>query len=436
MDAPLFGLPKESDWVMYAPYTDKTLIRNFLAYTMLNNLGHWAAHCRYVEVVLNGQYVGVYLFMEKIKRGSGRVNIAKLKSSDKSGDNVTGGYIFSIDKNADAWFSSYSPPNSAGSSIHFSYVYPKAEDITTQQAAYIKNDVDDFENALAGANFQDTAKGFRKYADENSFIDYFIVNEISRNVDGYRLSSYFHKDRNSVNSKIFAGPVWDYDIAFRNANYCNGSDSTGWAYQFNSVCSDTYEIPFWWNRFMQDSLFKAHLYCRWIEVRSTVLSNENINHWIDSIYNVVGEAEKRHFAKWPVLGQYIWPNAAPIPSTYAEEISTLKSWLAARLSWLDRNIEKTGPCATMPSLCNGSFEIKVWPNPINNPQNLNIISAKDQTIQMVIVSIAGQRVLQSSLAILAGSNTVQISTARWAKGVYIISALSNDGTKKTVTIEK
>ena len=95
MDAPLFGLPKESDWVMYAPYTDKTLMRNFLAYTMSNNLGHWAAHCRYVEVVLNGQYVGVYVFMEKIKRGSGRVNIAKLKSSDKSGDNVTGGYIFS-----------------------------------------------------------------------------------------------------------------------------------------------------------------------------------------------------------------------------------------------------------------------------------------------------------------------------------------------------
>jgi hypothetical protein len=137
MDAPLFGLPKESDWVMYAPYTDKTLMRNFLAYTMSNSLGHWASHCRYVEVVLNGQYVGVYVFMEKIKRGSGRANIFKPKRDDNSGDNVTGGYIFSIDKQADAWFSSYPPPNSTGKSIHFAYVYPKAKDITTQQTSFI-----------------------------------------------------------------------------------------------------------------------------------------------------------------------------------------------------------------------------------------------------------------------------------------------------------
>jgi hypothetical protein len=437
MDAPLFGLPKESDWVMYAPYTDKTLMRNFLAYTMSNSLGHWAAHCRYVEVVLNGQYIGIYVFMEKIKRGGGRVSIAKLKEDDNSGDNVTGGYIFSIDKDADAWFSSYPPPNSTVKSIRFAYVYPKAEDITTQQAAYIKKDVDDFEGALASANFQDTAKGFRKYADENSFIDYFIVNEISRNVDAYRISSFFHKDRNSINPKIIAGPVWDYDIAFRNANYCVGSDTTGWAYQFNYVCKDDgHQVPFWWNRFMQDSLFKAHLYCRWTEVRSTVLSNQNINHWIDSIYNVVGEAEKRHFTQWPVLGKYIWPNPQPIPSTYAGEISTLKSWLAARLSWLDRNIEKAGPCAAIPAGSNGSFEIKVWPNPVNNPLNLHIISFKDQTVQLVIVNTIGQRVLQSSVPLLSGNNTTQINTGSWGRGVYIIKVFSNDGTKKTFTIEK
>src|SRR6185437_2439779 len=247
IDEPLFGLPKQSDWVMYAPYTDKTLMRNFLAYTMSNNLGHWAAHCRYVEVILNGEYVGIYLFMEKIKKDKGRVNISKLKSSDNDGDAVTGRYIFSLDKEANAWFSSYPPPNAPNASIQFSYVYPKAEDITSQQSAYIKSDVDDFENSLAANNFQDTAEGFRKYADENSFIDYFIVNEISRNVDAYRISSFFHKDRNSINPKIIAGPVWDYDIAFRNANYCVGSDTTGWAYQFNYVCKDDgHQVPFWW----------------------------------------------------------------------------------------------------------------------------------------------------------------------------------------------
>lgn len=187
---------------------------------------------------------------------------------------------------------------------------------------------------------------------------------------------------------------------------------------------------------MQDSLFKAHLYCRWTEVRSTVLSNQNINHWIDSIYNVVGEAEKRHFTQWPILGKYIWPNPEPIPSTYAEEISALKLWLAARLLWIDNNIEKTGSCATIPSNSNSSFEIGVWPNPVSNPQNLNITSVKDQTIRMIIVNMAGQRMLQYSVSLLRGSNTLQINTASWARGVYIIKAFSNDGTKKTVTIEK
>ena len=111
-DKALFGLPKESDWVLYAPYTDKTLMRNFLAYTMSREMGHWAANCRYVEVVVNGDYRGVYVFMEKIKRGSGRVNIPKIAATDISGDEVTGGYIFSLDKQPDGWFSSYATPGS------------------------------------------------------------------------------------------------------------------------------------------------------------------------------------------------------------------------------------------------------------------------------------------------------------------------------------
>jgi hypothetical protein len=123
------------------------------------------------------------------------VNITKMGSGDSTGNNVTGGYIFSIDKDANAWYSSHSPTNEPGSSIQYSYVYPKPEDIIPQQEVYIKSYVDSFKNAIAATNFQDTLNDFRKFADANSFIDYFIVNEISRNVDSYRLSSYFYKDR-------------------------------------------------------------------------------------------------------------------------------------------------------------------------------------------------------------------------------------------------
>ncbi|HEY6977671.1 MAG TPA: CotH kinase family protein, partial [Chitinophagaceae bacterium] len=352
IDKSLFGMPEESDWVLYAPYNDKTLMHNFLAYTISNDLGHWAAHCRYVEVVLNGTYIGIYVFMEKIKRDKGRVNISKIEDDDNSGDKVTGGYIFSIDKEADAWYSSYTPPNAPGASIQFAYVYPKVEDITNEQAAYIKSYVDSFENSLAGPQFQDTATGFRKFADENSFIDYFIVNEVSRNVDAYRLSSYFYKDRNSANGKIFAGPVWDYDLAFRNADYCDGSNTDGWAYRFNYICPDDFwQVPFWWNRLMEDTAFQSHLLCRWQQVRQTVLAETNIFQVIDSIASLTAEARERHFTQWPVLGEYVWPNPQPIPTTYEGEISVLKSWISTRLQWIDNNLDQSGKCSH--SIING-----------------------------------------------------------------------------------
>ncbi len=436
MDKSLFGLPKESDWVLYAPYTDKTLMRNFLAYTMSNSLGHWAAHCRFVEVVLNGEYIGIYVFMEKIKRDKGRVNIAKLGSDDNDGDNVTGGYIFSIDKNANAWFSTHRPPNAPSASIQYSYVYPKPEDITQQQSDYIKSYVDNFEDVLAGSNFQDTINGFRKFADENSFIDYFIVNEISRNVDAYRLSSFFNKDRNSINGKIIAGPVWDYDLAFRNADYCNGSSISGWAYQFNYTCADDYwQIPFWWDKFMQDTAFKAHLLCRWKNVRAGVLSIDNINHLVDSVYALVSEAQQRHFTQWPVLGIYVWPNPQPIPASYNEEINTLKSWIAGRLIWIDTNLEQKGICAD-PVPASTDFEMHVWPNPVVNPFKLSITSSKDQTVQIIIFNAEGKRMMADKRNLLPGSNEIKYSTANWAKGIYLLRAILQDGSTKTLTLEK
>ncbi|NJO25689.1 MAG: hypothetical protein HC867_07905, partial [Bacteroidia bacterium] len=126
--------------------------------------------------------------------------------------------------------------SSNGAKRQYSYVYPKVENIVQQQKDYLKSYVDSFENAVASPGFQDPARGVRKFADLSSFVDYFIVNEVSRNIDGFRLSAYFYKDRNSRNPKIMAGPVWDFDLAFRNANYCDGSNTNGWAYMFNYVC--------------------------------------------------------------------------------------------------------------------------------------------------------------------------------------------------------
>ncbi|MFN6037118.1 MAG: CotH kinase family protein, partial [Bacteroidota bacterium] len=129
-DVSLFGMPIENDWILYAPYNDKSLMRNVLTYKIARDMGHWAARTRFCEVVLNGSYNGIYVFMEKIKRDNGRVDIKKLLSNYTYGDFVTGGYIFSIDKDPADWTSNIPPNNSnAGQTIGFHYVYPDPDSI-------------------------------------------------------------------------------------------------------------------------------------------------------------------------------------------------------------------------------------------------------------------------------------------------------------------
>lgn len=437
-DKPLFGMPEESDWVLYAPYNDKTLMHNFLAYNISNNFGHWAAHTKYVEVFLNGQYVGVYVFMEKIKRDKGRVNIKKLEPEDNTPDKVSGGYIIAIDKDADAWTSAYRAPNTFVKP-QFKYVYPKVEDITPTQTAYIKSYVDSFENALHGTSYQDPAKGFRNFADERSFIDFFIVNELSRNVDGYRISSYFYKDRDDVNKKIVMGPVWDYDIAFRNADYCNGSNVDGWAYNFNYVCQDTYSVPFWWERLMQDTAFESNLLCRWKEVRQTTLSTASLFKTIDSVAGLLNEAQQRHFTQWPVLGQYVWPNPYPIPATYNGEINTLKNWLTQRLAWIDNNLPQTGSCKniidTVPNPV-ANFTVTVRPNPVTSFLQLAFKSPVSQSIDMKLYDALGKKILQRKIAIVAPGSTFRYNASALVTGVYYLYCTNSAGALVKQTILK
>ena len=435
----LFGLPKEADWVLYAPYTDKTLMRNFLAYTMSREMGHWAANCRFVEVIVNGDYKGVYIFMERIKRGSGRVNIAKMAATDISGDAVTGGYIFSLDKEPNGWFSSYPTPQSpTNNKRQFSYVYPKPENMVPEQQAYLKSYVDSFENVLSSSNFQDPAIGVRQFADIPSFIDYFIVNEVSRNVDGYRLSSYFFKDRNSRNRKIFAGPVWDYDLSFRNADYCSGSLVNGWAYQFNYVCPGDGAglIPFWWNRFMQDTAFTATLRCRWKELRTGSLNEIRFTKLIDSVVELLGEAQARHFQRWQILGKYVWPNPQPIASSYTMEINYLKDWINNRLIWLDGNMPNSGACYDMPPVVLEDFAVSIAPNPVQGTAILKVISKFNVEVQIQVTDMKGRLMGVQKAMLNIGINTLPLNTGGWTAGVYNLTLTTANGNKVSKRIIK
>jgi subtilisin-like proprotein convertase family protein len=340
----LLGMPAESDWTLIANYSDKTLLRNALSYNLANKMGQYAPRTRFCELVIDGSYRGVYLMTEKIKRDSARVGISKLKANDLSGADLTGGYIIKVDKTTGSggagWHSSIPPLNASGNqTIYFQYTYPKPDSIQPQQSLYIRSFVDSFEASLNSLDFQNETTGWRRYMDERSVIDFFLINEMSRNVDGYRISTFLHKEKITKGGKLKMGPVWDYDIAWQNADYCSGQSTTGWAYNFNSVCgSDGNLVPFWWSRFRQDSLFNKRLYCRYNELRSGFLHLDSLNGLVDGMATELNEGQARNFVKWPILGTYVWPNPSPIPSNYAGEITKLKQWFSSRLTWMDSQI--------------------------------------------------------------------------------------------------
>jgi hypothetical protein len=373
-DVSLLGFPTESDWILYAPYSDKSLIRNVLAYKLANNIGRYASRSRLCELVLNDEYMGVYVLLEKIKRNKDRVDISKLTEADTTGDNLTGGYILKIDKKDggynSGWYSDYRPYSNAWQTIYIQYHYPKPESILDVQKKYIKSIVDSFETTMNSPEFADTLKGYTSFIDVESFVDYFILSELSRNVDAFRLSFFFYKDKNSKDKKIKAGPLWDLNLGFGNSDYYNASSTEGWQINYLTtdptfLQSDYYQVPFWWKKLFSDKEFKNKIKLRWKEFRENELSIPNIMAIIDSITILLSESEERNFERWDILDEYIWPNAY-VGGSYENEISYLKNWIINRLNWMDEELdfiddvsEKGKPVA------NNYYLFQNYPNPFN-----------------------------------------------------------------------
>ena len=349
LDVALIGFPEEEDWILYGPFSDKSLIRNKLIYELSNRMGRYTTKTEFVELTINYEYKGLYIFMEKLKRDKNRIDISKLENADIDEELISGGYIIKIDK-SDMEDGSYTDYNSFQSHfdvfgnengdirINFNYEYPKPGEIHANQKNYIKNYFYEFESSLASNNFKDPINGFRKYIDEDSFIDFFILNELSNNVDGYRLSTYLQKDRNE---KLVIGPIWDFNLSFGNADYCGGERYDVWCFKFNERClGDYWNVPFWWNRLLEDEKFVDKLKNRWNQLRSNTLSDNNILTLIEEQYSFLNNETdiiNRNFNKWKIFGIYIWPNSF-IGNNYYEEIDFLKNWIKERTKWLDESI--------------------------------------------------------------------------------------------------
>jgi hypothetical protein len=346
IDTSLLGFPAESDWILYAPYTDKSLIRDVLAYNLSNNIGTYASRSKFCELVLNGQYMGVYVLLEKIKRNKNRVDISKLTEADTTGDDLTGGYILKIDKDEggfnDGWNSNYPPYLNAWQKIYFMYHYPKPEDIAEVQKNYIQSFIDSFETKIYNPGFADTINGYAAFIDVSSFEDFFILNELNKNVDAYRLSAFLYKDKNSKEGKLKAGPVWDFNLAFGNSDYYDAFITEGWqldyaTYNTSFMNGDYWQVPFWWKKLFSDFNFKKKIALRWLELREDEFSTGNILLTIDSLTTLLDESQERNFIKWPILGVYVWPNAY-IGQSYSDEINYLKDWIINRFNWIDEEL--------------------------------------------------------------------------------------------------
>jgi CotH kinase protein len=349
----LLGLPAEEDWILHGPYGDKSLIRNAFCYQVANSIGRYAARTKFAELEINGDYKGLYVFMEKLKRDKNRIDLKKLEPNDNDANTITGGYILKLDKTVGEGSrtqNNYTELNSFPSQLdefgkptvrtktYFLYEYPKMDSITSPQKTYIKQYVQDFETALASANFSDDATGFRKYIDEDSFIDYFILTELMQNFDGYRISTYLQKERGE---KLKMGPIWDFDLTLGSNSFCGGMPKSNvWIYEYNSYCpTDTWLVPFWWTKLLKDKKFSDKLKVRWSALRKNELSDNALLKIIDDQVDYLNKTKTvaRNFSRWDILYKTIIPNTNV--GSHEQEIFNIKSWLRSRTAWMDANLK-------------------------------------------------------------------------------------------------
>lgn len=429
----VFDWPSDNDWILYAPYTDKSFIRNVLTYKIGNELGRWAPRTQLCEVILNGDYIGVYVFMERIKENPGRVNINPLEYSDTLDNELSGGYIFKIDKTTAGgiiqWNSPYLSASPGSSTIGFQLHDPEGVDMHPTQLQYIEEYVTNWEDALAGPNFTDPSIGYKKYIDVASFIDFMLVNEVSKNVDGYRISTFLHKNRVSEGGKIFAGPLWDFNLGFGNANYCAGGSTSGWEIDFNTICGGSLQNPFWWRRLLEDPSYANAVKCRWLELRQSNLSTEYLMSYIDSMALVLEIPAQRNYTKWPILGTYVWPNNF-IGNTFQEEIDYLKTWISDRLTWMDNNM--FGVCDNL--AVNELTELnayQVYPNPTNGV--LNIVNKENQKKTTINLYSAYGGIVQSFE--FTEQKEISLDVSAYSKGLYFMTIQQNNEAYQTIKIE-
>ena len=314
--AEVLGMPANKDWVLLANYADKSLLRNTTAMQVSRILEFpWTPRSRQVELYLNNTYMGVYDLFEHKEVAKEKVNIEKQD------------WYLEIEQTIDEKYYFYT---SKGVPIQVKH----PSEPTSEQLAYIKGYFKDFEAALFGSSFKDAAKGYAAYIDVESFVDNYIIEELSKDIDGnVRKSSFLTL---CEGGKLRFYHQWDFDLAFGNADYFpgNANGPTGWwikDYGTNSTKNNG-----WYWRLFQDPAFVGKVKQRWAEVYPDLV---NVPKYIDKAKSEMGYATTRNFNKWKILNTYVWPNVK-VTGSYDKEVEYLESFYNDRLEWLNNNLPK------------------------------------------------------------------------------------------------
>lgn len=349
----ILGMGKDNKWAMIAPWGDRSMIRDILTFQLAQPWTVFAPKTRLCEVVLDGTYYGVFVFCERVSKGKYRLNLHDPGEDD--GD-LTGDYLVEIDRPDQlAYHSPYRPWYNANGQenyhrdIYYQYKFPEEDDFPTLPSGTRKAEDEEIaamEKSFRLDNYTDEEVGYPSKIDVTSWIDFQLSQEFAFNIDGYRLSSPLYKysrtraEREGLDHR-WKTALWDFNLAFGNANYNDGTSTDLWLYDFNSRHSDDgYQIPFYWYKIMADPAYVEQLENRWAEYRRSNYSNSLITATIDSLTHMIvdGGAFDRNQQAWQLIGRWgIWP-CANNPRTYDEEISNMKKWIAKRLQWMDKEL--------------------------------------------------------------------------------------------------
>ena len=324
----LLGMASDSEWVLYGPFLDRSFVRNKVMYDLARELMDWAPDSRYCELIVDGEYRGIYLLVEPVRNSTGRLGLTQFGLV--SGETA---YVLKRDREGTEANVLSTYGNEMGyTHQEMSIAYPSEANLTEPQYAWIENDFRRFEEALYGESFADPSTGYAAYIDVESFVDYYLLNEFAMISDASYLSTYIYKDLDDTLKLA----VWDFN---------NGFDNYPW--DIKEIDEFAVADNNWFDRLLEDRAFVDAVRTRWQELRAGIMSDAALVERVDGEYASLGDAVERNNEVWGyvyeehLLNMYESETTGSTredPSSPEEAVSMLKDTMLARASWMDEHL--------------------------------------------------------------------------------------------------